>query len=242
MKHINHLSTRSYFINRFGKLSTSFMFYQMQDIAWQHATILGFGYDNLKEDEQFWVLSKLLVKIGRRPRWGEDFTLETWSRGTDGFFGYRDFNFVDNEGNNIIQATSSWLVLDTRSKRIVRLNNFDNFPEYQESVFGENPGKVKAPESDAELLFSPVKFSEIDINQHFTSGRYIERIIDSYDFEFHKNNTLIEFEVNFLKEGFPEDKLAVKKQVIDDSTHLCSIVRQSDGANMILMRLVWQKR
>ena len=101
---------------------------------------------------------------------------------------------------------------------------------------------MKAPESVAELLFSPVKFSEIDINQHFTSGRYIERIIDSYDFEFHKNNTLIEFEVNFLKEGFPEDKLAVKKQVIDDSTHLCSIVRQSDGADMILMRLVWQKR
>ena len=86
------------------------MFYQMQDIAWEHANLLGFGYDTLKKEQQFWVLSRLLVKIGRRPVWAENFTLETWSRGTDGFYGYRDFNFVDETGENIIQATSSWLV------------------------------------------------------------------------------------------------------------------------------------
>lgn len=122
MKYSKKLSTRSFYINRFGKLSTSFMFYQMQDIAWEHADILGFGYNHLKEEQQFWVLSRLLVKISRRPNWGEDFTLETWSRGTDGFFAYRDYRFIDNEGNILIQGTSSWLVLDLKSKHIVRLN------------------------------------------------------------------------------------------------------------------------
>ncbi|SHF32679.1 Acyl-ACP thioesterase [Mariniphaga anaerophila] len=242
MKHINHLSTRSYFINRFGKLSTSFMFYQMQDIAWEHAAKLGFGYDNLKQDEQFWVLSKLLVKIDRRPVWGEDFALETWSRGTDGFFGYRDFNFVDKQGANIIQATSSWLVLDAKSKRIVRLNDFTNFPKYEESVFGNNAGKVSTPKSNDKLEFTPVRFNEIDINQHFNSGRYIERIIDSFSFDFHQANELIEFEVNFLKEGMPADRLAVKKQVLDENHYMCSVVRESDGADLIRVRLVWKKR
>jgi acyl-ACP thioesterase len=213
----------------------------MQDIAWEHAAKLGFGYDKLKEDEQFWVLSKLLVKIDRRPVWGEDFTLKTWSRGTDGFFGYRDFNFVDKAGNNIIQATSSWLVLNAKTKRIVRLNDFENFPKYEESVFGENAGKVQSPKSSAELQFSSVRFNEIDINQHFNSGRYIERIIDSYSFEFHEENELIEFEVNFLKEGLPTDCLAVKKQEIDNANHLCSVVRKSDGADLIRARLVWKK-
>lgn len=242
MKHVNHLSTRSYFINRFGKLSSSYMFYQMQDIAWEHAAKLGFGYDNLKEDEQFWVLSKLLVKIDRRPVWGEDFSLETWSRGTDGFFGYRDYNFVDKIGNHIIQATSSWLVINAKTKRIVRLNDFDNFPKYEESVFGENAGKVQSPKSGTELQFTPVRFNEIDINQHFNSGSYIERIIDNYSFEFHEENELIEFEVNFLKEGLPSDSLAVKKQEIDRKNHLCSVVRESDGADLIRARLVWQRR
>jgi acyl-ACP thioesterase len=239
MKHINKLSTKSYFIDRTGKLSASFMFYQMQDIAWEHANVLGFGFDKLRKEQQFWVLSRLLVKINRRPRWAENFTLETWSRGTDGFYGYRDFNFVDDNNTIIAQATSSWLVLDTATKRIIRLSEFTDFPKYEESVFGENAGKVKAPQSEAELQFTPVLYNEIDINQHFNTGRYIERIIDSYDFEFHARNELVEYEINFLKEGMPNDKLAVKKQFIDTTNHLCSVVRETDAVELIRARLVW---
>jgi medium-chain acyl-[acyl-carrier-protein] hydrolase len=242
MKHKHHLSTKSYFINRFGELSTSYLFYQMQDIAWEHADILGFGYDKLKTEQQFWVLSRLRVKINRRPKWGEDFTLETWSRGADRFYGYRDFYFVDKDGNNIIEATTSWLVLDLKSKRIVQLTDFKNFPTYEESVFGKNANKVRPPKSDETLQFSPALFTEIDINQHFNSGRYLERIINSYDSDFHEKNDLIEFEVNFLKEGMPTDQLAVKKQFIDDKNHICSVVRESDGVDLIRARMVWRKR
>lgn len=242
MKHKNHLSTKSYFINRFGKLSTSFLFYQLQDIAWEHADVLGFGFDKLKEDQQFWVLSRLRVKIIRRPVWGEDFTLETWSRGADRFYGYRDFYFVDKAGDQIIEATTSWLVLDLKSKKIVQLTNFKNFPSYAESVFGENAKKVRAPKSEDNLHFTPALFTEIDINQHFNSGRYLERIINSYDFDFHEKNDLAEFEANFLKEGMPSDRLGVKKQFIDENNHICSVVRESDGADLIRAKMVWKKR
>ena len=242
MKHLNQLSVKSYFINRFGNLSTSFMFYQMQEIAWEHANILGFGYERLKKENQFWVLSRLHIKIKRRPQWRESFQLETWSRGTDGFYGYRDFNFTDSEGNNIIQATSSWLILDQNTKRIVRLNNFKEFPEYHESLMGINPARLKPPQYDEKIIFSPVLFNEIDINQHFNTGRYIERITDSYSFDFHTAHEIAELEVNFLKEGMPEDRLAVKKQEVDEFTHICSVVRESDNANLIIARILWRKR
>jgi medium-chain acyl-[acyl-carrier-protein] hydrolase len=242
MKHINKLSIKSYFINRFGELSISFMFYQMQEIAWEHANMLGFGYNQLKEARQFWVLSKLLVKIMRRPLWTENITLETWSRGTDGFYGYRDFHFKDSDGNNIIQATSSWLILDANTRRIVRLGNFKEFPEYSESIFGKNPSKIKSPSTDKITDFTPVLFNEIDINQHFNTGRYLERIIDSYSFDFHKKNTLAEFEVNFLKEGRPTDYLTVIKQQIDESSHLCSVTRECDRIDLIRARLEWGLR
>lgn len=242
MKHFNHLTTKSYFINRFGKLSTAYMFYQMQEIAWEHANLLGFGYEKLKTENQFWVLSRLKVKINRRPSWTEEFKLETWSRGTDGFYGYRDFNFVDSKGNNIIQATSSWLIIDATTRRIVRLTKFKEFPQYAESVFGNNPTKIKSPNSAEPLLYSPVMFSDIDINQHFNSGRYLERIINSYSFEFLKENDLSEFEVNFQKEGMPNDLLAVKKQQVDEFIHLCSVVRESDQTELIRAQLKWKKK
>lgn len=242
MKYKNNLSTKSYFINRFGKLSTSFMFYQMQDIAWEHADKLGFGYDKLKVDQQFWVLSRLRVKITRRPDWGEDFTLETWSRGADRFFGYRDYFFTNKNGKNIIEATTSWLVLDLKTKRIVNLTEFENFPKYEESVFGENAKKVSSPKSDEDLTFTPVLFTEIDINQHFNTGRYLERIINSYDFEYHEKYELAEYEVNFLKEGMPKDKLAVKKQFLNETTQICSVIRESDGVELIRAKLIWRAR
>jgi acyl-ACP thioesterase len=218
------------------------MFYQMQDIAWEHAGILGFGFHHLKEKNQFWVLSRILIRITRYPEWAEDFTLETWSRGTDGFFGYRDFDFRDQNGNSIIQATSNWLVLDLNTKRIVRLSDFNEFPNYSESVFSENAGKVNPVENTFPLRFTPAQFSEIDINQHFNSGRYIERMIDYYDFSFHEQNELCELEINFLKEGISGDSLAIKQQIISEQVHICSVVRESDYADLIRAKLVWRNK
>ncbi len=216
------------------------MFYQMQEIAWEHAQLLGFGYKKLRDQNQFWVLSRLHMEIERRPKWTEEFTLETWSRGTDGFYGYRDFQFIDNTGKAIIRATSSWLILSSDTKKIVRLSGFSEFPAYSESMFGTNVNKIPSPASDDPLTFTPVLFNEIDINQHFNTGRYIERIIDGYNFEFHESHELATLEVNFLKEGLPSDRLAVKKERLNEQQHLCSVVRETDGADLIRARLTWK--
>ena len=242
MKYTTKHYTKSYHIDKFGKLSTSFLFYHMQEIAGEHATELGFGYDQLKENRLFWVLSRLWVKIYRRPSWKEKFTISTWSRGTDGFYGYRDFQFFDEAGNIIIEATSSWLAINLETKRIQRLSMLENIPAYNESVFGSNPEKLPAPTNAQTLAFSPVLFNEIDINQHFNSGRYLERILDSYGFAFHDKNELVEFEVNFMKEGMPNDQLAVKHEQLDGSTHLCSVVREKGQIDLIKARLIWGER
>lgn len=241
LKHTQSLSTKSYFINRFGKLSTSFLFWQIQEIAWEHAEILGFGFDNLQKEQQFWVLSRLLVKINRRPKWGEKFTVETWPVGIDGLLALRDIQFIDEKGEVIIQATTSWLVLDLKTKRIKKLD-LDTIPLHNERSLDRNADKVKPARSEEDMVFTPALFNEIDVNQHFNSGRYLERIIDSYDFNFHEKNELVEFEVNFAKEGIPSDRLGVRKQIIDEKNHICSVVRESDGADLIRAKLVWSPR
>jgi len=242
MKHVQHLHAKSYHINRFGEVSTPFLFWYMQEIAWEHAHVLGFGFEHLREDQLFWVLSRFSVKVTRRPRWTEKFDLETWTRGTDGFYAYRDFRFVDSSGNEIITATSTWLVLDLATRKIQRLGEHNHFMPYRKSEFGEDAGKVRSPVTEEELLYLPVLFNEIDINQHFNTGRYLERINNAYSFDFHEKHTLKEMEVNFLKEGMPNDLLAVKKQEVIPAEHLCSIVRASDGAELIRARLKWDEK
>ncbi len=241
-KHSQHLTCKSYFVNRFGKLSTSFLFWQIQDIAWEHAEKLGFGFDSLQQSKQFWVLSRLLVKINRRPDWGEKFTVETWPVGVEGLLALRDIQFIDEQGAVIIKATTSWLVLDAETKRMIKLETLGDIPLCGERVLKQNAGKVKAAKSDEKPAFTPAMFNEIDINQHFNSGRYLERIIDSYSFDFHRKNELIEFEVNFAKEGVQDDCLAVKKEIVDKQHHYCSVVRKKDRAELIRARLLWKPR
>ena len=242
MKHVHHLKAQSFHINRFGEVSTPFLFWYMQEIAWEHARVLGFGFEDLRGDQLFWVLSRFYVNVGRRPRWTEEFTLETWSRGTDGFYAYRDFRFLDSAGEEIITATSSWLVLNLHTHRIQRLSALTGFPGYSESLVGFNPGKVASPVTGDPLEFYPVLFNEIDINQHFNTGRYLERLNNSYSFDFQKNHTLKEMEVNFLKEGLPDDRLADRQQRMNPLEHLCSIQRESDLAELIRARLVWEPK
>jgi medium-chain acyl-[acyl-carrier-protein] hydrolase len=242
MNHVNHLKVQSFHINRFGEVSTPFLFWYMQEIAWEHAHTLGFGFEHLREDQLFWVLSRFLVKIERRPRWKEEFILETWSRGTDGFFAYRDFRFLDKNEQPIITATSSWLVLDLANRKIQRLGAHNNFPAYRESLLGYDPGRVASPVSDEIPEFFPTLFNEIDINQHFNSGRYLERINNSYSFDFHSKHMLKEMEINFLKEGLPEDRLAVTQQRVTPLEHLCSIIREKDHSELIRARMVWNEK
>ncbi len=238
MKYKQEIKTKSHFVNRFGELSTSFLFWQMQDIAWEHAEKLGIGFNNLHEHQQLWVLSRMLLKIKRRPKWGEKFTLETWPVGLNGLLAIRDLHFIDANGESIIKATTSWLILDLNTRKVIRLDA-SSLPSHNARVMNENAGKVQAAKSNEELSFSPVLFDEIDINQHFNSGSYLARIINSYNFAFHEKNELAELEVNFVKEGMPDDKLGVKCQILDKNTHICSVVRESDGADLIRARLVW---
>ncbi|HNX79728.1 MAG TPA: thioesterase [Prolixibacteraceae bacterium] len=242
MHYKHHLRALSFHVDRTGEVSTPNLFWYMQEIAWEHAHHLGFGFEHLREDQLFWVLSRFYVKVDRRPRWTEKFDLETWSRGTDGFYGYRDFRFIDETGKEIITATSSWLVLDLSTKRIQRLGKDGNFAPYQPSILGKDAGKTESPQTSEELSYSPVLYGEIDINQHFNTGKYLDRINNSYSFDFHQQHILREMEVNFLKEGLPHDLLAVKKQELTPLDHLCSIVRKGDSNDLIRARINWEEK
>ena len=109
-------------------------------------------------------------------------------------------------------------------------------------MFFVNAGKVDSPKSAEPSVFTPVRFNEIDINQHFNTGRFIERVMDSFSFGFHEKYQLKEFEINFLKEGMTTDNLAVIKQQTDKLNYLCSVIRESDGSELIRSGLVWEER
>ena len=91
-----------------------------QEAAGCHAVHLGFGYDDLIASNMAWILSRVHVEFTDAPKWREDIILNTWHKGLNRLFFLRDFILTDKEGHERVKATTSWLVLDLATRRLVR--------------------------------------------------------------------------------------------------------------------------
>ncbi len=116
-----------------------------QEMAYHHANQLGFGYDDLKEKQTFWVLSRMKIRIDQYPVWDDKVSVETWHRGMERLFGLRDFRVMDQSGKILGKATTAWLILDSQTRRPVRaVDDVLTKSKGDESVFDAGLNKISS--------------------------------------------------------------------------------------------------
>lgn len=242
-KYQERLTIKSYQTNQYGKASITALFHIMLEAAWAHAQIMDWGYDDLKNHNLFWVLSRFYLKVEKYPAWQDEIILNTWSAGTDGMYAYREYIVEDLQGNILFKGSSAWLILDMDNRKIFRLSDYKGtFPKRLEADACRNPKRIKPDAHTGNLNFYPVLFSELDINKHFNSVKYVERVLDDYGVDFLNENEPSELEVNYLKEAVAGDSVAVTRSKISGNEYLNCLVRQSDGADLCVIRMVWRER
>ncbi len=242
-KYQQQITIKSYQTNQYGKASISSLFNIMLEAAWAHAQVMDWGYYSLKSNNLFWVLSRMYFQVEKYPAWQDRITLNTWSAGTDGIYAYREYIVEDEQGAVILRASSAWLILDMESHKIFRLSDYKTtFPKLVNSNACRNPKRIKPGVHSEKLNFYPVLFSELDINKHFNSVKYVERVLDDYGIDFLNSHEPSELEVNYLKEGVAGDRIAVTRTQISENEYLNCLVRESDGVDLCVMRMVWRER
>ncbi|MDP3433549.1 MAG: thioesterase [Bacteroidota bacterium] len=242
-KYTEHLSIKSYHTNQYGQASIASIFNILIEAAWAHAQVMDWGYDSLKSNNLFWVLSRMYFQIGKYPVWQEKITLNTWSAGTDGMYAYREYIVENEKGEILLKASSAWLILDLETHKIFRLSDFRaTFPKRIDANACRNPKRIKPDIHTGELKYFPVLFSELDINQHFNSVKSVERVLDDFGIEFLNQNESAELEVNYLKEGQTGDFIAVTRTQLSENEYLNCLVRALDRADLCVMRTVWRPR
>ncbi len=240
--HHHNLTIHSFEVDFNHQLSITALFNLFQEIAWEHAKILHFGWEDLMQKEQFWVLSRVRVEVNRLPRWTENVTLVTYPRGVDGLFALRDYEMFESNGNRIIAASSSWLILNLQTRRPVRLTDFDHGMEYaQRAALRANPGKI-ASNGFAPVLTDNfnVKTGDIDVNGHVNNVRYIDWAYNAFDLDHYKKFSPAFIEVNFLAEGRMGDEIAIKLAEYNDNEHVIDITRGNDSKDLCRIHIKWQ--
>jgi acyl-ACP thioesterase len=183
------------------------------------------------------------LQVEKYPAWQDELTLNTWSAGTDGMYAYREYIVENNLGEVILKASSAWLILDMDSRKIFRLSDYKaTFPKRIDSNACRNPKRIKPDAHSENLNYYPVLFSELDINKHFNSVKYVERVLDDFGIDFLNENEPAELEVNYLKEAVAGDQIAVTRTQLSANESLNCLVRESDGVDLCVMQIGWRKR
>ena len=182
----------------------------MQEAANVNASTLGFGYDELINSNTAWVLSRIYVKFNNIPKWRQEVNLKTWHKGVSKLFYLRDFILSDKEGNPMILATTSWLIIDLNTRRLVRNKDLALSDTTMDAI-AEPADKVVIPvDIEPELVRKhPVTWSEIDSNGHVNNVKYAVWAIDAVKPEDIKAKPVKEMLINYDAEVMPGDVVKI---------------------------------
>ena len=203
---------------------TSFM-NLAQEAAGRHAVYLGFGYDDLIKTNTAWILSRVHVEFVDTPKWREEITLNTWHKGLNRLFFLRDFLITDNEGRTRVKATTSWLVLNLETRRLVRDPNLmEEGAVCTENVIDTPAEKVQMPkDAKAELVRRhTVSYSDIDTNGHTNNAMYMQWSMNSVGYDITSTRAVKEFTINFNHETKAGDVVDIYRVSVEkeDGLHV----------------------
>ena len=202
------LTVKCYEVDSAQKLKPAAFMDMAQEMAYQAAAVMHFGYDEL---------------IAKGMAWGDDLVIKTWHRGAFGPFFVRDFEVLGADGKRVIEATSSWVVIDVESRRMARPE--DVLPAEDTACHDfaiETPAsKVMMPRGvEAEFVMKhKVAYSDIDLVGHTNNARYIAWAMDCMDFG-EDGIAVDEVEIVFHHEVVPGNEVELYRAVEGNSTFI----------------------
>ena len=225
IKYIQNITIPCFDTDAAWRLKPSSFMNMAQEAAGNHAVHLGFGYDDLIKTNTAWILSRVHVEFIDTPKWREDVTLSTWHKGLDRLFFLRDFLLTDAMGRERVKATTSWLVLNLETRRLVRDPKLiEEGTVCTENVLENQAVKVVMPK-DAEMEFvmeHVVAYSDIDTNGHANNAMYMQWAMDAVDYETASSRPVKEFTINFNHETKAGDRVSIHRvsQEREDGLHI----------------------
>jgi len=243
-EHLKTFAVRAVDLDVSGRLQPVIAVDYLLEAAADHAAALGVGVIDLFGKGLTWVLSRLHVRFGRYPRWGETVTLRTWPSAQLPLYALREFEISDAAGPAIL-ATSSWIVIDLKTKRPVKLT--DHFPLYplrpDRAIADDFPPLPSPTRANLEREY-PVFFSDLDINRHVTSTVYIQRTLETVPEDVLFNARPSSIEVNYRSEAFYGDGIVVRTESPagpENGWFLHRLSRKADDRELTLLRTAWAR-
>lgn len=190
-----------------------------------HSNDRGYGVNYLNSVNKTWVLSRLSVELDKIPAIYEDFVVETWIDSVMRYFTNRNFKITNKDGYVYGYGKSIWAMIDTTTRQPVDILKTSNetISEYLEADYANPIKKSSRVKLDDGLKLQQsilTTYSDIDINGHVNSIKYIEHILDLFPIEYYKKYRIKKFDIAYIMESHNNDKLNFYTNI--DSINECN--------------------
>lgn len=200
----------------------------MLQAATRHAEERGFGYSAMTHSKRVWVLSRMNIVIDEYPQNDTEIKLYTWVTEVNKLFTERCFAFEDQNGNNFGYARSLWASIDIETRRPTNVLEMEGLVDYiNDKPCPIDPASKIVLPKDAELDTSfVVKYSDIDINKHLNSIKYIEHFVDIFSLDMYQQKEINSLEINYIAEAKYGIKLDILKKEVEKDNFILELKDQ----------------
>lgn len=208
-----------------------------------HSNDRGYGMNYLMPCHKTWVLSRLAIEMEEMPQSYDKFFVETWVESVMRYFTSRNFAVCGADGKVYGYGRSIWAMIDTESRQpvdilAVRDGLIKEYIETEKPCPIQPSSRVKMGK-EAELVRSiDTYYSDVDVNGHINSVKYIEHILDLFDLDFYREHRLQRFEIAYVAESHQGDRLEFYREQVGEEEYCIKIIKvcKNTGENVEVVR------
>lgn len=195
-----------------GKLPVAVLGNQLLNASDFHSNARGFGIPFLHANNCTWVLSRLALDMTDMPHRYEHFEIETWVEDVYRLFTDRNYRVLNEKGEPIAYARSIWAMIDLTTRKpldLLALHKGDilNYIVKDKECPISRPSRIQLKEGTCAKEYTAL-YSDIDINGHFNSIKYMEHILNLFSLEKYRQQSISRFEIAYVAESYYGDHLS----------------------------------
>lgn len=182
---------RTHEIDYCKKLTIPALLMLMQEASMENALMLHISVWDKGMEDLSWVILRKEVTINRLPTLNEKIKVITYPAGFQRIFAYRDFWVIDEIGEVIATASSTWTLMNLKTRKIQRI------PQHILDL--------DVPLSEEKLVVPALKLS---VPEHYNKGYTYQIRHYDLDWNHHVNNIIFS---KLMMQAVPQDILGKKK-------------------------------
>ena len=222
----------------------------MLNAADMHSTQRHFGMTYLNTQNKTWVLSRLAIELSDVPKEHDDFVIETWVESAMKYFTRRNWAIYSPDGGKVYgYGKSIWAMIDTvtREPQDILAVNDGKIRDYllpDKECGMKDVSRVTTPKMTEYTEFT-VSYSDIDVNGHCNSMKYIDHVMDTFAREHFMEYRLRRLEIAYVAEGHWGETIRISHLSEDGGQHFFRLTKpgENDGeVELCRLKVFFEKK